>query len=614
MSLHPIDIAIFVAFIVTVVGIGIFTSRHEKDSESYFLAGRGLSWWLIGFSLIAANISTEQFVGMSGNAADRIGLAIASYEWLAAITLVVVAFFFLPYFLRAGLYTIPEFLEQRFNQATRSLMALCMVLIYVFLVAAVTYSGALTMQTAFADKLLFGAIPMNLATGAWLIGLMAGAYVASGGLKACAWADLIQGSALILGGAAMMYFALDRLGATPVAALASSAPIPATLTDAASGTAKFAALNAHKLHMVMPRTDPMLPWTTLLLGLWIPNFYYWGLNQYIMQRTLGAKSLAQGQKGIVFAAAMKLLIPFIIVMPGMIAFNLFSKDMQAVADQENARALQRWEQLRSNPTGELVIFWPDQAWRQRNIELAVQMDNHNSKIQGRADQTGGRMTQENLIGYKYDTAFGFLLSRVLSEGSGWQGFVLAALLGAVVSSLAAMLNAASTIFSLDLYRAYIAPGASQKHLVNLGRVTVGAFMVIGCVLAPNLGNPKISNSIFAIIQEGQAYIYSGILAVFLVGLLVRRAPPVTGAVGLVLGPVSFWLLKQLAPGVSFVNRASISFGVVIAAMLLITALKPLAKPVEFVPNARIDLTSSRSAKIGGVLVVLATLALYVVFF
>ena len=152
MNLHPIDIAIFLAFILAVVAIGIVTSRHENDSESYFLAGRGLSWWLIGFSLIAANISTEQFVGMSGNAADRIGLAIASYEWLAAITLVVVAFFFLPYFLRAGLYTIPEFLEQRFNKATRSLMALCMVLIYVFLVAAVTYSGALTIQTAFAGK------------------------------------------------------------------------------------------------------------------------------------------------------------------------------------------------------------------------------------------------------------------------------------------------------------------------------------------------------------------------------------------------------------------------------------------------------------------------------
>jgi SSS family solute:Na+ symporter len=614
MHLYPIDIAIFIGFIIAVVAIGIITSRNEKDSESYFLAGRGLSWWLIGFSLIAANISTEQFVGMSGNAADRIGLAIASYEWLAAITLVVVAFFFLPYFLRAGIYTIPEFLEQRFNKTTRSLMALCMVLIYVFLVAAVTYSGALTIQTAFAGKLLFGVMPMNLVTGSWLIGLMAAAYVASGGLKACAWADLIQGSALIIGGGAVMYFALDRLGATPIAALASSAPIPASLTDAASGPAKFAALNAHKLHMVMPSTDPMLPWTTLLLGLWIPNFYYWGLNQYIVQRTLGSKSLAEGQKGIVFAAGMKLLIPFIIVMPGMIAFNLFSKDMKAEADKGNARVLALYDQAKAAPETKPVIFVGDPPWQQTNPSLAAEIAAFNERVQARAAQTGGKVSEEKLIGYKYDTAFGFLLSRVLPEGTGWQGFVLAALLGAVVSSLAAMLNAASTIFSLDLYRAYVAPAASQSHLVNLGRLTVGVFMVFGCVLAPKLGDPKISNSIFAIIQEGQAYIYSGILAVFLVGLLVRRAPPMTGVVGLVLGPVSFWLLKQLAPGVSFVNRASISFGVVLAVMLLLTWLRPLPKPVEFPANARIELVSSRSAKVGGVFVVLATLALYAWFF
>ena len=614
MSLHPIDIAIFVAFIVAVVGVGIFTSRHEKDSESYFLAGRGLSWWLIGFSLIAANISTEQIVGMAGNAADRIGLAIASYEWLAAVTLVVVAFFFLPRFLRAGLYTIPEFLEQRFNKATRSLMALGMVLIYIFLVAAVTYSGALTIQTAFAGKLLFGALPMNLVTGSWLIGLMAAAYVASGGLKACAWADLIQGSALILGGGVVMYFALERLGATPVAALASSAPIPATLTDGASGAVKFAALNGHKLHMVMPRTDPMLPWTTLLLGLWIPNFYYWGLNQYIMQRTLGAKSLAQGQKGIVFAAGLKLLIPFIVVMPGMIAFNLFSGDMRVEADKGNARVLALYAEAKRAPERQAIVFAADEPWKEMNPALAAEVEAFNQAVRRGAAATGAAIAEEKLIGYKYDTAFGFLLSRVLPEGSGWQGFVLAALLGAVVSSLAAMLNAASTIFSLDLYRAYVAPGAAQAHLVNLGRVSVGGFMVAGCVLAPRLGDPKISNSIFAIIQEGQAYIYSGILAVFLVGLLVRRAPPVTGVVGLLLGPVSFWLLKQLAPGVSFVNRASISFGIVIAVMLLLTALKPLAKPVEFAANARFDLRPSRSAKIGGVLVVLGTLALYVRFF
>jgi solute:Na+ symporter, SSS family len=613
MQLHAIDIIVFLVFIATVVGIGILSSRHEKDSEAYFLAGRGLPWWLIGFSLIAANISTEQFVGMSGNAADRLGLAIASYEWLAAITLVAVAFFILPYFLRAGLYTIPEFLEQRFNRATRSLMAACMVLIYVLLLGAVTYSGALTIQTAFAGQKLLGVVPMNLVTGSWLIGLMAGAYVASGGLKACAWADLIQGSALIVGGGVILYFTLHKLGATPVAALTSTAPIPTGLSDAAGGAAKFTALNAHKLHMVLPRSDPFLPWTTLALGLWIPNFYYWGLNQYIMQRTLGSRSLAQGQNGIVFAAFMKLLIPFIIVIPGMMAFNLYSTDMKAEADKQNAPALARFEQALNNDRTPPTIFRADAAWQQRYPALATRLDAYNTAARARSEKTGAAITEESLIGYKYDTAFGFLISRVLPEGSGWQGFVLAALLGAVVSTLAAMLNAASTILTLDLYQPHLAPNASQRQLVAMGRICVGVFMILGCLVAPRLGDPRISNSIFAIIQEGQAYIYSGILAVFLVGIMVRRAPPITGVLGLILGPLSFWLLKQFAPGISFVDRASISFIVVVAAMLLVTLLKPLAQPVEFQASSRVELSSSRPARLFGTAVIIATIALYILF-
>jgi SSS family solute:Na+ symporter len=613
MQLHLIDYAIFALFIVAVVTVGILGSRHENDSESYFLAGRGLPWWLIGFSLIAANISTEQFVGMSGSAANRLGLAIASYEWLAAITLVVVAFFFLPYFLRTGIYTIPEFLERRFNRLTRSLMAVCMVLIYILLVGAVTYSGALTIETAFAGQRLFGVLPMNLTTGAWLIGVTAAAYVASGGLKACAWADLIQGSALVLGGGVIMYFALDRLGATPLAGLATTVPVPAGLTDAASGAAKFAALNADKFHMVLPRSDPFLPWTTLLLGLWIPNFYYWGLNQYIMQRTLGSKSLAQGQQGIVFAAFMKLLIPFIIVMPGMMAFNLFSEDMRAAAKPGNDRVLEQYAAAKAGPAGARTVFTADEAWRKAHPQLAAELAEFNAGVAARAQAAGVAPAEEKLIGYKFDTAFGHLISKVLPEGSGWQGFVLAALLGAVVSTLASMLNAASTIVTMDIYRLHIARAASQVQLVGVGRVLVGVFMVLGCALAPKLGDPRIGNSIFAIIQESQAYIYSGILGVFLVGILVRRAPPVTGTVGLLLGPASFWVIKQVAPGISFVNRASLAFGIVVAAMLLITVLKPLPQPVNLATTSQIDLAPSAAAKRAGIAVVVLTILLYVVF-
>jgi SSS family solute:Na+ symporter len=189
-----IDYVVFAVFLIAAVGIGIYKSRGEEDSEGYFLAGRGLRWWLIGFSLIAANISAEQFVGMSGQAAKgSIGLAVASYEWVAAITLVCVAFFFLPKFLRSGIYTIPEYLEYRFTHGARTLMSLLMVAIYVGVtISTVIYLGAKALLPVFPDAV--AGIPLNIATLSWLVGIMAAAYVTMGGLKACAWADLIFGS------------------------------------------------------------------------------------------------------------------------------------------------------------------------------------------------------------------------------------------------------------------------------------------------------------------------------------------------------------------------------------------------------------------------------------
>ncbi len=208
MQFSTIDITVLLVFVIAVISLGLFKSRKEKTSEDYFLAGRGLSWWLIGFSLIAANISTEQFVGMSGNAASHVGLAIASYEWMAAVTLVVVAFCFLPYFLRVGIFTMPEFLEHRYNGTARTIMAVATMFIYMLLLGAVTYSGALTISTLAAKM----GHTVTLAQGSLVIGLIAMVYVAAGGLKACAWADLLQGSGLIIGGAVIMYFAFDNIG------------------------------------------------------------------------------------------------------------------------------------------------------------------------------------------------------------------------------------------------------------------------------------------------------------------------------------------------------------------------------------------------------------------
>jgi len=280
MTLDLSDILVFVGFIGVVVAFSMFKSRAEKTGEDYFLAGRQLAWPLIGFSLIAANISTEQFVGMNGQAAGDVGFAVASYDWLAAITLVLVAWFFLPMLLRSGVYTVPEFLEYRYNAAARAIMSFYMMVIYVAVtISAVLYSGGLTLNT------LFG---MNLKAGVWLIGFVAVLYTAWGGLKAVAWADLFLCSALMIGGFTVVVLGFNEVG----------------------GVDSFFQANADKLHMVLPADHSSLPWTALIFGLWIPNFYYWGFNQYIVQRALAAKSLKHGQMGVLFAAVMQVILPF----------------------------------------------------------------------------------------------------------------------------------------------------------------------------------------------------------------------------------------------------------------------------------------------------------------
>ncbi len=572
-----------------------------------------LSWWLIGFSLIAANISTEQFVGMSGQAADYVGLAIASYEWMAAITLIVVAFVFLPRFLRTGIYTIPEFLEYRYNEAARTTMAAFTMIIYVGVtIAAVIYSGALTIDTLFKGQTLLG-IELNVVTASWIIGIIAAIYVISGGLKACAWADLLQGSALIVGGGVISYLAFQAIGATPVADLATTGTVEG-LADHAGGVTKFFALNKDKLHMVLPANDLILPWTALVVGLWIPNFYYWGLNQYITQRTLGSKSLAQGQKGVVFAAALKLIIPFLIVFPGIAAFNLFSDSMAEKATEDNVPILEEFDAIVAtgrNP--EYKVFELDAHWREMNPEKAFEIDAFNDGVQKVAETEGKSVTTaKKLVGYKYDTAFGMLIGKLVPSGVGLQGFILAAILGAVVSSLASMLNSASTIFTMDLYRQYLNREASQKNLVFVGRFCVGIFVVIGCMISPLLNDPRFGG-IFTYIQEFQGFISPGILAVFVFGFVARRAPAVCGVVGLWSAPAIYLALKLLLPNLAFLDRMAVAFFCVIVIMTVITILRPLSKPIEMPVKTKIDLEPSRTALGFGIAVVVMTLVLYAYF-
>ena len=630
-----LDIGVFVLFVVSVISIGLWKSKgeathSEHGAADYFLAGRGLTWWLIGFSLIAANISTEQFVGMSGQAADWLGMAIASYEWMAAITLVVVAFVFLPKFLRSGIYTIPEFLQYRYNSFARTVMAISSMIILVGVpTASVIFSGAKVITVFFQGQSLLGLDLGSITVGCWIIGVFAAVYVLAGGLKACAWADLIQGAALILGGAVIFVLVMKALGAADPDLLAATSADPGVTADSlrnSGAISRFIALNkaalpAGKLHMIRPADDPAIPWPALVIGMWIPHFFYWGLNQYITQRTLGSKSLREGQKGIVFAAGLKLIIPFLVVIPGILAFNLYSKDLRAQADIKNAPIIQQYEAKDNR------IFRFNKQFAGHNPAMADALNSYNEAqlaaapegdspaernlMQSRLAAEKGIAVSDTLIGYDFDAAFPTLLRRVLPRGSGLLGFVLAAIFGAVVSSLAAMLNSASTIFTMDIY-SKLRKNASQFELVSVGRVCTAVFVLIAIGIAPNLGKPHFGG-IFTFIQEFQGFISPGVLAIFLFGLLVHRAPRIVGTVGLILNPILYGGLKLFVPQIAFLNRMAICFGVVLLVLTAITLIRPLAHPVELPVNDKICLDGSRSAKAWGVGVVAVTLLLYILF-
>jgi SSS family solute:Na+ symporter len=297
MSFSTLDVIIFFGYFVVVGAVAVVASRRERVAADYFLAGRNLPWWLIGISLIASNISTEHFVGMAGSGVD-FGLAIASYEWMAAITLVIVARWFLPKFLAQGISTMPEYLENRFDVRSRSWLAIYMILAYVFVaMATVLYSGGLALQTIF---------DLPLGWGITILAVFAGAYTAYGGLKAVVWSDLIQGTMLVLGGVVVTVLGLRAIGGWDV----------------------LMAEAGDKFHTVLPLDHPELPWFAVFFGgLWIANLFYWGCNQFITQRTLAARDVRQGRYGIVFAAYLKLLIPLIVVIPGVIAWVLYADEM-----------------------------------------------------------------------------------------------------------------------------------------------------------------------------------------------------------------------------------------------------------------------------------------------
>ncbi|HEY0946438.1 MAG TPA: sodium/solute symporter [Opitutaceae bacterium] len=509
MVFTPLDYAVFLSFYAFILGFALWKSRGESTSSDYFLGGRGLSWWLIGISIVAANISTEQMIGMAGQGAGGIGLAVSSWQLVGTIGVVLIAFTLLPRLLRAGIYTIPEFLEYRYNAAARSIMAVATVIIYVaVMLTAVLYSGGLTIHTIFG---------LELKTGIWILAVVAALYTTWGGLKAVAWADLFQGLALIAGGLLVFFLGLRAVG----------------------GWDAFAAANASRLHMILPADHPQLPWTGVASGMWIVILYYCGLNQFIVQRNLAARTLRDGQLGVIFAGALWLLVPFAIVMPGIMAGQLYS--------------------------GQLAT--PDQA---------------------------------------YPTLIKALVP------AGLRGFILAAIAGAVISTLASLINSASTILTMDLYHRLLDRTASQARLVTVGRAVTAASVVVGALLAPRLADPRFGG-VFNFIQNFQGYIWPGVVAAFVVGLLVPQAPASAGVAALLSGPAIYGLFQAFAPSVHFLLQVALTFNLVLLLMGGITFLWPLAQPRVLPVRKEMEVRTDPVVRLAGLIVIAATILFFVVF-
>ena len=490
MNIATIDIVVFVSYCVLILAIGLYVSRNKngkkKTAEDYFLAGKSLPWWAVGASLIAANISAEQFIGMSGSG-FALGLAIASYEWMAAITLLIVAKYFLPIFIEKGLYTIPEFIEKRYSTNLKTILAVFWIALFVFVnLTTVLYLGGKALDTVIGTG--DGSILITSIVG---LALFAAAYSLWGGLAAVAWTDVVQVVVLIFGGFMMTYYALLFVSGDANSWLVGLKDVYNTVPE--------------RFSMILSKGEIFTPngkdawWdlpglAVLVGGIWVANLYYWGFNQYIIQRTLAAKSLREGQKGLVFAAFLKLLIPIFVVLPGIIAYVM-------VLDPETGNFIKE-----SLPSSFLA--------------------------------SDGSISNDN--------ASPWLIKTIIPIGL--KGLILASLAAAIVSSLASMINSTSTIFTMDIYKSLINKQATDDQMVKVGRVSGFVALMIALVIAPQLGS---LGQVFQFIQEYTGVVSPGILAVFLMGLFYKKATNNAAILGVLISiPIAMYF--KIAPDSWFI--------------------------------------------------------------
>jgi transporter, SSS family len=478
-TLAPSDYIVFLCYFIIISGYGLWIYYRKKTKElntkDYFLAEGSLTWWAIGASLIASNISAEQFIGMSGDG-FKLGLAIAAYEWLAAATLIIVAVFFIPVYLKNKIYTMPQFLNQRYNGTVSTIMAVFWLLLYVVVnLTSILYLGALAVSAISS---------INFTVCMYGIAIFA-IFIALGGMKVIGYTDVIQVLVLILGGLATTYLALnmvaDHYGSSGVL----------------NGLGLLHEKAPSHFDMIFDKTQEhyiSLPGLSILIGgMWIVNLNYWGCNQYITQRALGA-DLKTARNGILFASFLKMLMPVIVVLPGIAAYVLYQE---------------------------------------------------------------GFFQTEMLEGdtVRPDKAYPVLLNLL---PAGLKGLAFAALTAAVVASLAGKSNSIATIFSLDIYKKIFNKEATERQLVNIGKVTIVVTMIMAVVIAPHLG---IEKGGFQYIQEYTGFVSPGIFAMFILGFFWKKSTSNAALFATVGGFALSVILKFLPEWTDLSGLYSIGFAV-----------------------------------------------------
>ncbi|MGN7205585.1 sodium/sugar symporter [Pedobacter sp. SAFR-022] len=497
------DYVIFLIYFIVILSYGYWVYQRKKqtrtDTKDYFLAEGSLTWWAIGASIIASNISAEHFIGMAGSG-FAMGLAIASYEWMAAATLIIVAVFFLPIYVKNHIYTMPQFLSGRYNNTVSTLMAVFWLLVYVFVnLTSIFFLGALAIETITGIPFYVCVIALAIFS----------AIITLGGMKVIGYTDVIQVLVLVLGGLVTCYMALQLV------------------SDKVNGNGIIDALAVLRVeaddhfHMIFSKGHQYyddLPGIAVLAGgLWINNLNYWGCNQYIVQRALGA-DLKTGRAGLLFAAFLKLLIPVIVVIPGIAVFVLFQQGYFQT------------EMVDANGTVK-----PDHAYP--------------------------------------------VLMNLLPVGI--KGLAFAALTAAIVASLAGKCNSIATIFTLDIYKKFINPEATESKMVSIGRWAVVVSSLIAIIVAPAL---RSFDQVYQFIQEYVGFISPGVFAIFLLGFFWKRTTSraaLTAALLTIPLSVLFKFLPTLTGGavepIPFLNRMSWVFCIILILMYLITVSDPESK-------------------------------------